>query len=349
MIHWTLTAAGVLSAVQPSPAPSAPAGPSPLPTDLITPIDLKGDPTELRWWSDLISGPVLRTVLIIVGAFVIRFIMNKIISGAVRGWTAVRDTDTETPMPTLPAREVIGNDTLKAQRRAGRTATLGRLFSNVGSTVIATFAVLMIMAEWGFNVTPLLAGAGVIGVALGFGAQALVSDFLSGVFMLLEDQFGVGDIVEVNGKEGTVEDVHLRVTRMRSVNGVVYWIRNGEIKQLGNLSQNWSRSVLDISVAYDSNIPVVRRLMAEEAANLRADPLWQDLLIADAEVWGVEDLGSDGVVIRIVLSTLPGEQWRVARELRERIKARFDAEGVQIPFPQRVVWVRQEPAAKQQQ
>jgi small conductance mechanosensitive channel len=337
MLHRTPLAFAAQSSPNPTPSP----GPSV--ADLINPIPLHGDPSELRWGTDLISGPVLRTVAIIVGAFVIRFIMNKLIAGAVRGWTAVRDTDSSTPLPSVPAREVIGTDTLKAQRRAGRTATLGRLFSNVGSTFIATIAVLMVMAEWGFNVTPLLAGAGVVGVALGFGAQALVSDFLSGVFMLLEDQFGVGDIIEVDGKEGTVEDVHLRVTRMRAVNGVVYWIRNGEIKRVGNLSQNWSRSVLDISVAYDSDIAAVRRLMTEEAAKLRADPAWQEVLIADAEVWGVEDLGSDGVVIRIVLSTLPGEQWRVARELRERIKVRFDAEGVQIPFPQRVVWVRQEP------
>jgi small conductance mechanosensitive channel len=215
----------------------------------------------------------------------------------------------------------------------------------VSSAVILSIAFLMILAEWGFNLAPLVAGAGIVGVALGFGAQALVSDFLSGVFMLLEDQYGVGDIIDMDGTEGTVEDVQLRVTRLRSVNGVVWWVRNGEVTRVGNMSQNWSRAVLDVGVAYDSDIARVRELMADEANALYADEQWGTLLLEEPEVWGVESLGNDSIVIRLVLKTLPGEQWRIARELRERIKGRFDAEGVEIPFPQRTVWVRQEATA----
>jgi small conductance mechanosensitive channel len=137
-----------------------------------------------------------------------------------------------------------------------------------------------------------------------------------------------------------VEDVQLRVTRLRSVDGVVWWVRNGEVTRVGNMSQNWSRAVLDVGVAYDSDIAEVRRVMGDEAARLYGEEEWQAVLLEEPEVWGVESLGNDSVVVRLVLKTHPGEQWAVSRELRERIKARFDAEGIEIPFPQRTVWVR---------
>jgi small conductance mechanosensitive channel len=179
-------------------------------------------------------------------------------------------------------------------------------------------------------------------VALGFGAQSVVSDFLSGVFMLLEDQYGVGDIVDLGEASGVVEDVHLRVTRLRAVDGVVWYVRNGEVVRVGNMSQNWSRALLDIGVAYDSDVPRVKQLMEQVARELAADDAWAPLVLAEPEVWGVEQLAADAIVVRLVVKTVPGEQWGVARELRQRIKERFDAEGVEIPFPQRTVWMRNE-------
>jgi small conductance mechanosensitive channel len=319
--------------------------PSPVPTDVIEPLNLDGNATQAIWWEELLTGPVLRTAVILLGVAIARFILNKIVDGFVKGLTAVAASDLPGTGPSAVAREVVGPDHLRAQRRVSRAETLGRLFKNVGFVIIATIALLMILDEWGFHVGPLLAGAGILGVALGFGAQSLVSDFLSGVFMLLEDQYGVGDIINVDGTEGTVEDVHMRVTRLRSINGVVWWVRNGEVKRVGNMSQNWSTALLDISVSYDSDIPTVRRLMAEEATGLAEDEVWGPLILEEPEVWGVQEFGADGIVIRMVLRTRPGEQWGVAREYRERIKARFDAEGVVIPFPQRVVWVRREEGA----
>jgi small-conductance mechanosensitive channel len=322
------------TADDPSPSPSL--------IDSIDPAEVVDELTDTQWWLDLLTGPVLRSVVILVLALVARFLVNKVIDGFVAGVTAAADSDLPGTGPSAVAREVAGEDYLHAQRRRNRASTLGRLLKNVASVAILTIAFLMILAEWGFNLAPLVAGAGIAGVALGFGAQALVSDFLSGVFMLLEDQYGVGDIIDLDGTEGTVEDVQLRVTRLRSVNGVVWWVRNGEVTRVGNMSQNWSRAVLDIGVAYDSDIARVREVMGDEAQALHRDEAWGELLLEAPEVWGVESLGDSSVVVRLVLKTLPGEQWGVSRELRERIKKRFDAEGIAIPFPQRTVWVRQE-------
>ena len=306
---------------------------------------IEADLTNQQWWVDLTSGPILRTVIIIVAALLTRFLVRKVIEGSVRGIAATAD---KTP-PALSrvldpdsAREVSGEDYLRTERRINRAVTLGQLSKNVASAAILGIAGLMILAEWGFNLAPLIASAGIAGVALGFGAQSLVADFLSGVFMLLEDQYGVGDIIDLDGASGTVEDVQLRVTRLRSVDGVVWWVRNGEVKRVGNKSQNWSRVVLDVGVAYKSDIAEVRRVMGEEADRLYREQEWEGVLLEEPEVWGVESLAEDAVVVRLVLKTIPGKQWGVARELRERVKARFDAEGIEIPFPQRTVWVRHE-------
>lgn len=338
---------GVLSLVRMSLIVAAAAAPAPTETpeatDVIDPPELEGDATDVAWWVDLATGPLLRTVIIIALAFLVRYIYVKIVDGFVAGTIKARKATT-TAAATIPstAREVIGTDTINEQRRETRATTIGRLLKNVGSVVILTIAALMILGEWGFNLGPLLAGAGVLGVALGFGAQTLVADFLSGVFMLLEDQYGVGDIVDLGEATGTVEDVQLRVTKLRSVDGVVWWVRNGEVVRVGNMSQEWSRAVVDVGVAYDSDIARVRDVLTEVANEVHEDEEWGGLLLSTPEVWGVEGLDADSVTIRVVLQTLPGEQWKVARELRQRVKARFDSEGIEIPFPQRTVWVRNE-------
>jgi small conductance mechanosensitive channel len=313
---------------------------TPAPTDLVEPVDLEGDVTDVAWWVDLATGPVLRTVAILAVAVVARFVLTRVIRGLVKGLSKAAETDLSKAGVTETARESLGTNSIDVQRRQTRATTLGRLLTNVGSVVIWAIAALMILGEWGFNLAPLVAGAGIVGIALGFGAQTLVADFLSGVFMLLEDQYGVGDVVDMGEASGVVEDVGLRVTRLRAVDGVVWYVRNGEVVRVGNMSQNWSRALLDIGVAYTSDLPRVRQLLEEEAHKLNQDEEWGALLLEDPEVWGVENLGPDSIVIRLVLKTLPGEQWAVARELRQRIKARFDAEGVEIPFPQRTVWVR---------
>jgi small conductance mechanosensitive channel len=160
--------------------------------------------------------------------------------------------------------------------------------------------------------------------------------------MIFEDQYGVGDVVDAGEATGTVEAVGLRVTRLRDLDGTVWYIRNGEIVRIGNKSQNWARSVLDIGVAYSEDLTRVRRILEEVAHGLWDDEEFRDVVIEEPEVWGVEDLAADAVTMRVTLKTAPLQQWRVSRVMRERIKARFDHEGIEIPFPQRVVWQRQD-------
>jgi small conductance mechanosensitive channel len=204
---------------------------------------------------------------------------------------------------------------------------------------------LMVISEIGYDVAPLIASAGIIGVALGFGAQTLVKDFISGIFMILEDQYGVGDVIDLGEATGTVEGVGLRVTRLRDVNGTVWYVRNGEVLRVGNMSQNWARSVLDIQVGYSENLDRVREVLRVIAHDMWEEEAFKGDIIEEPEVWGVERLDPEAVIVRVVLKTKPLAQWEVAREMRERIKERFDALGIEIPLPQRVVWHRDEPRA----
>jgi small conductance mechanosensitive channel len=173
----------------------------------------------------------------------------------------------------------------------------------------------------------------VLGVAIGFGAQNLVQDFLAGIFMLLEDQYGVGDMIVVGDVTGTVEAVSLRVTRLRDVNGVVWHIRNGTIDQAGNESQGWTRAIVDFPVPYYRDIPRVRRLMMRTAADMWREPDWHGVILEEPEVWGVQEVSTDEIVVRLAARTAPLRQWEVARELRERMKNALDMPGGDDPAP----------------
>jgi small conductance mechanosensitive channel len=232
-----------------------------------------------------------------------------------------------------------GETSVRAEQRID---ALSSVLRSVLSFVIWLTALLMCASEVGVNLGPLLAGAGVLGVAIGFGSQSLVRDFLSGTFILVEDQFGVGDIVDVGEATGTVEAVSLRTTRLRAIDGTVWHVPNGEIRRVGNMSQHWSRALLDIEVAYATDLA-----RAQEVIRDIAQAVWREDadVLEEPEVWGVEELGPNGIVIRLVVKTTPSEQWRVSRALRERLKDAFDAEGIEIPFPQQTIWHRSDPAA----
>lgn len=240
-------------------------------------------------------------------------------------------------------------DLAATTRRAQRSKTIGDLFKSVVTGVLVAIIGTMMLSEVGVDIAPIIASAGIIGIALGFGAQSLVKDFLSGVFMIVEDQYGVGDVIDVGEATGTVEAVTLRVTRLRDINGTVWYVPNGEILRVGNMSQNWSRAVVDVSVAYSEDLGRVKRVLAEIAHDLREDDDWGDLIIEEPEVTGVEMLAATSVTLRVMVKTLPMEQWAVARELRQRVKARFDHEGIEIPYAQRVVWQRERDASASEQ
>ena len=206
------------------------------------------------------------------------------------------------------------------------------------------------LGELGVNLGPLIAAAGIAGVALGFGAQSLVKDFLAGIFILVEDQYGVGDIIdigEVSGTlvTGTVEGVSLRATRLRSTNGTVWHVPNGTILRVGNMSQQWARALLDVSVVYGSDLDQAQAVIKRAADELWQDPAWSDEVLEEPELWGVENLAPEGVTIRLVVKTQPAEQFRVLRELRARIKAALDAVGVDLSSTQRTLVMQRDPAS----
>jgi small-conductance mechanosensitive channel len=208
-----------------------------------------------------------------------------------------------------------------------RASALGSVLSNAASVTIFGIAGAIILGDMGVNLAPVLASAGVLGIAIGFGAQNLVQDFLAGIFMLLEDQYGVGDVIDIGAITGTVEAVSLRITRIRDVKGVVWYIRNGTISQAGNESQGWARAVVDFPVAYDRDIPRVRRLMTSTAMGMWQEPRWHEVILEEPTVWGVQAVATDEVVVRLAARTAPLRQWEVARELRERVKNALDAAG----------------------
>jgi small-conductance mechanosensitive channel len=218
------------------------------------------------------------------------------------------------------------------ERRQQRAAALASILRNVASITIFSIAFVMILGDLGLNLAPILASVGVLGIAIGFGAQNLVQDFLAGIFMLLEDQYGVGDVVNIGTITGTVEGISLRITRVRDVTGIVWHIRNGTITQAGNESHGWARAVVDFPVPYQSDIAAVRQIMQDAAAALWQDAGWNDTILDKPEVWGVQDLSADAVVMRVTARTTPARQWEVARELRARLKrALDDSEGALPP------------------
>lgn len=233
----------------------------------------------------------------------------------------------------LLEREIAEEDPLVRRTREQRTQTLASLLGNVALISIVIVVVLTLLEILLDDIGPILASFGILGLAISFGAQSLVKDVISGTFMLIEGQFGIGDVVRVSDVAGAVEKITLRTTVLRDHEGIVHIIPNGEITRVSNLTKSWSRAVLDIGVAYkedvDRVIDVLRRLMAE----VHADPEWGALLLEVPEVPGVQSLGDSAVVIRLSARTLPLKQWEVARELRRRIKKRFDQEGIEIPFP----------------
>ncbi len=222
-------------------------------------------------------------------------------------------------------REAAG---LMSERRRQRARTIGSVLRSLASAGVFGVAVMMILAEIHINLAPLIASAGIVGLALGFGAQNLVRDFLSGIFMMLEDQYGVGDIVDLGEASGTVEAVGLRITTVRDAHGVVWYIRNGEVIRVGNKSQGWAVVNIDIPVPFGTDIELVQQVMQEAANTLASEDDWKPDLLAPPEALGVEQITANGMMLRVTVKTTSAAQWRVARELRARVSEAVDAAGI---------------------
>jgi small-conductance mechanosensitive channel len=218
------------------------------------------------------------------------------------------------------------------ERRKQRVQALGAILRSAASVTIFGIAGFVILGDLGINLAPLLASAGVVGVAIGFGAQSLVKDYLSGIFMLVEDQYGVGDVITIGDATGTVENVTLRITRMRDVNGIVWHIRNGTIDTVGNESQGWARAVIDFPVPFAADLTAIRELLARTGEVMWNEPSWRSVMLEAPEVWGAQAITSTEVTMRMVAKTAPLRQWEIEREMRARVKRALKEAGI-MPAP----------------
>lgn len=285
-----------------------------------------------------------RILVILLLAFLVRTLLRRVIDRTVRK-AAEGDVGAALRRRGRTQGRLLGaidDSALLTERRRQRVGTVGSLLKSITSVVVFGVAFVTILGELDINLAPIVASAGVIGIAVGFGAQNLVRDFLTGMFMLLEDQYGVGDVIDAGPASGVVEAVGLRTTRLRDVEGVVWYVRNGEISRVGNKSQNWSRAVLDVPVAFSADVDRVRTVLKNAADDLWKDPDWEGVVLEEPEVWGIESMNAESVTIRLVAKTAPLKQWDVARALRERIKNAFHAAGIELPVQQQEVTVRDE-------
>jgi small-conductance mechanosensitive channel len=248
--------------------------------------------------------------------------------GAAAARGVVTDSAGEAAQGQINGAAAEAERALVDERRKQRVRALGSILRSVASITIFSIASVVILGDLGINLAPLLASAGVVGIAIGFGAQSMVRDYLAGIFMLVEDQYGVGDVISIGDATGTVENVTLRVTRLRDVSGIVWHIRNGAIEQVGNESQGWARAVVDYPVPYEVDLTAIRSLLSEAAQALWDEPDWRMVLLDPPEVWGAQEITSDKVTMRIVAKTAPLRQWEVEREIRARVKAALAAAGI---------------------
>jgi small-conductance mechanosensitive channel len=214
-----------------------------------------------------------------------------------------------------------------------RAKTLGKIINSAGFVLVIGISIMMVMSEFGINIMPIITGAGIAGLAVGFGAQNLVRDIISGFFLILEDQIRVGDVAQINGTGGVVEAIKLRTTVLRDLQGVVHIFPNGEIKQVANMTKEYSYYVIDVGVAYKESVDSVMDTLKSIGVELAQDPEFSPFILDQLEILGVDDFGDSQVTIKIRIKTKPLKQWMIGRELRRRIKNTFDSKGIEIPFP----------------
>lgn len=273
---------------------------------------------------DFVVHTPLKILLIIIGAVVV----NRIAQRSIRRF-----------VNTLAGRATSGilSGTPANPRAGARTQTIGIVLRSLATATIYSFTAMLILGEVGINLGPLIAGAGIAGVALGFGAQSLVKDFLSGIFMLIEDQYGVGDVIDVGQATGMVEAIGLRVTQIRDLSGTLWYVRNGEVQRVGNMTQGWSRARVEVLIASDGDVERAKQVLQEAAEDIAADEDLAPHLLGDPEVTGFEDLSAESVRLRLMIKVAPAQQWVVQRALRGRIRERFAAAKIPLALPRREV------------
>ncbi len=282
--------------------------------------------TATRWWVSMggAATTLLRVTLIVVAAWVLIAVLQR----------AIR---------TLRERIASRMDDRESTKRA---ETLGRVFRYLASVVVSLIAIMLVLAELGVSVAPILGAAGVVGLAIGFGAQSLVKDFFTGFFILLENQIRQGDVVKLGDHAGMVEVVTLRYVQLRDYDGNVHYVPNGHISTVINMTRGFSNAVMDIGVAYRENVDEVMAVMRQVASDMQKDPDFQLKIMAELEIAGVDSWADSAVIIRCRFRTLPLEQWGVKREYLRRLKAAFDEHGIEIPYPHMTVYAGQDRQGK---
>jgi small conductance mechanosensitive channel len=273
--------------------------------------------TRLTWdrVGEWLLGPGLRIILVLGGAYVLTRVLHLLLE--------------QLPVFVVPREGPL----VEVTEQKKRATTITRLLDVLITVVIMSVAVLIVLREMGVDITPLLTGAGILGLAVGFGGQNLVRDIISGLFIIVEDQVRVGDVAIINGKGGLVEAIRLRTIVLRGLDGTVHIFPNGTINELSNMTKDFSRFVLDVGVAYKEDPDRVMEILREVGEELRNDPTYSSRILKPLEIMGVEAFADSAIVIRTRWETVPIEQWNVGREFRRRIKKAFDQHGIEIPFP----------------
>lgn len=312
-----------LTAVLPS---SAPAAAEPDPTEQLR----DGADGFVTW----LVGPGLRIALIVlfggIALLVVRRVI-KVVTEHIADGTSLLQRGLVRPLGGAEVAAALRKvSPIQNARRTQRARTIGSVLRSTAGIVIGSIVVLLILDQLGVNIAPFIASAGIVGVAFGFGAQSLVKDFLSGLFMLLEDQYGVGDVVDVGAAQGTVEAVGLRVTKIRDTDGTLWYVPNGTMLRVGNKTQGWANAVVEVKVDYFADLDHVRDLLVAAAAGLAQDPEIGEAIEGSATVTTAEDLTFDAVTVRVSQRTAPARQWVVARALRTAVREALEAADVPL-------------------
>jgi small conductance mechanosensitive channel len=282
-------------------------------------------------WVRTLLGTPLKIALIVVVAVLVRHVVHRLVDRIAEGIATGSGGLERLDDRLSGATAILGSSPLLSARREQRARTTASVLKSATTAVVGSVALLTVLPLLSVSVAPLLASAGVVGIALGLGAQSLIKDVLAGLFMIVEDQYGIGDVVDLGPASGTVESIGLRVTRLRGDDGTVWYIRNGEVLRVGNRSQGWSRAVLDVGLQPGTDLVRAESLVLHVARDLAGDPDWAGAVLDEPRSWGVQSADKDAVALRLVVRTAPLRQWDVARELRRRLLERFAA--AELPAP----------------
>lgn len=276
-------------------------------------------------WSFLDFGifelEIVRVVVVVAGLYAVQLVVNRFIGRIVDS-------------------VIEGHHYKSRHDELQREETLTNIFKTATAVVLWIIAVIFTLQEFGFNLAALLTSAGVIGIVIGFGAQSLIKDYLSGMFIIIENQYRIGDVVKIAGQSGLVEQITIRMTKLRDIDGNVYFVPNGEITTVKNMTLEFSGAVIDISVSYDTDINEVEKIINEVGKELAVDPKWEERILEPITFLRLDSFGDSSVNLKALGKVMPLEQWNVAGEYRRRLKKAFEVHHIEIPFPQRVVHER---------